>query len=99
MASEQVKKLAERINREFGLTVDAERFYRTYATKSLKAAGAFIWVIYGKNFVIGGCETLKKYVTKKNRLAISKDRFNEFELYAYSPDEIGYDKLKGVERG
>lgn len=93
MASEQVRKLAERINKEFGLKVDAERFYRTYASKNLKSAGAFIWVIYSETYIIGGCEPIRKYVTKKNKLAISKDRFNEFELFAYSPDEIGYDKL------
>lgn len=96
MASEQVTKLAERIRQEFGLPVDAERFYRTYAGRNLKAAGAFIWVMYfGCVGVVGGCEPIRKYITKKNRLAISKDRFNEYEIFAYSPDDVGYDKLKG----
>ena len=98
MASEQVIKLAERIREEFGIPVNPERFYRTYAGYLQRAAGAFSWVMYCDNLgMVGGCEPIRKYITKKNKLAMSKDRFNEFEIFAYSPDEIGYDRLKGGE--
>lgn len=98
MASKQVIKLAERIQNEFNIPVDPERFYRTYAGYWQRAHGAYTWIMYfGVVGMVGGCEPISKFVKKKNRLDISERHFNEFEIYAYSPDEVGYDRLKGGE--
>lgn len=102
MASKQVIALANRIRKEFGIPVDPERFYRTYAGYHQRAAGDCTWVIYceGNNpAVVGGFEPIRKYVTKQNRLEIAKRHFFEYELYAYSPGEPGYDKLGGHNDG
>lgn len=88
MASKQVIALAERIKAEFGIDADPERFLRTYAGHWQRAAGAYTWIMYyGKFGVIGGCEPIRKYISKRNRLVISSRGFLEYEVYAYVPDE------------
>lgn len=96
MASKDVVALAKRINDEFGIAVNPNRFYRTYAGYWDRAAGACTWIIYADNpatTVVGGFEPIRKYITKRNRLDISRRSVCEFELYAYAPNEVGYDRL------
>lgn len=97
MASKQVVVLANRIRKEFGIPVDPEKFYRTYVGKHQRAAGECTWVMYceGNNpAIVGGFEPIRKYIAKGNRLEISERHFHGYELYAYSPGESGYDKLR-----
>ena len=76
MASKNVVALAKRIREEFGIPVDAEKFYRTYAGICQKRAGAFTWIMFTEkgNKIVGGYEPIQKYITKKNILEI-KGRF------------------------
>ena len=93
MASKDVVALANRIEREFGLQLDPEKFFRTYAGKHQLAAGECTWVMYGKGdypIVVGGFEPVRKYVTKRNQLSISECRFRGYELYVTCPGEFGY---------
>lgn len=95
MASKQVITLAKRIREEFGIPVDPEKFYRTYVGKHQRAAGECTWVIYREGDLpvcVGGFEPIRKYVMKRNQLAISKPHFNGYELYVICPGDPGYDK-------
>lgn len=94
MASKQVVALANRIYKEFGINADPEKFYRTYAGKWQKDAGAYSWIMYlaTDTGIVGGCEPVRKYIVKKNRLDFSERSFNNFEIFVYSPSEAGYKK-------
>lgn len=95
MPSKQVMALTQRIKDEFGIAIDPNTFRRTYAGHWLRAGGAFTWTINTINGLgcVGGFEPIKKYVTKKNKLSISCDGFNEFSLYAYTPNDVGYENI------
>ena len=96
MASKEILRLANRIQEEFGIPVDPEKFYRTYAGRHQRAAGECTWVMYCKGnnpTIIGGFEPIRKYICSKNRLDIGERQFCGHELYAYAPGEPGYDKL------
>lgn len=96
MASKQVTALANRIQKEFGIPVDPEKFYRAYVGYHQRAAGACTWIMYCENnnpTIVCGFEPILKYTTKKNRLAISERHYHGYDLYAYSPGEPGYDEL------
>lgn len=98
MASKNVEKLASRLNTEFNLNVSPDNFQRTYAGINMRRAGAFIWLfnegVKSVNGVciVGGCEPISKYIVKRNRLEIQEEKWGEVEVYAYSPDEVGYDE-------
>lgn len=94
MPSKEVFALAKRIRDEFGIDADPYKFHRTYAGYCQRAAGECTWVIYSSGvptLCVGGFEPIRKYVTKKNRLAISQRHFGGFELYAICPGEPGYE--------
>lgn len=93
MASKDVIALANRIREEFGIPVEPEKFYRTYTGKHQRAAGECTWVIYAEGpcpVVVGGFEPIRKYITKRNQLAISERHFHGYALYATAPGEPGY---------
>lgn len=92
--SENVIKLANRLKEEFGIDVNPKTFRRTYAGRHQRGAGAFLW-LFPLNLVgeVGGCEPMLKYIVKRNRLDIRVNRFNDIEIYVYTPGEVGYDKL------
>lgn len=98
MASKQVVALANRIYKEFGINADPEKFYRTYAGKWQRDAGAYSWIMYlaTDTGIVGGCEPVRKYTVKKNRLEFNERSFNNFEIFVYSPDESGYNKTNCV---
>ena len=87
------ERLAYRLREEFNLNVSAEDFQRTYAGVHMRSGGAFLWMFTNPKIsgVVGGCEPASKYVVKKNRLKIQKNKWNEIEVYAYSPGEPGYE--------
>ena len=94
MASKQITALAGRINTELGFNIAPDSFSRTYAGKNMKACGAFIWTFdIGQTGTIGGCWPVRKYLIKRNKLAIEKTGFNEYELFFYEPGEPGYNSL------
>ena len=97
MPSNDVIALAKRINDEFGIAVNPNRFYRTYVGYWQRAAGACTWVIYADapaTTLVGGFEPVRKYITKRNRLDISRRGVCGYELYVYAPNEVGYDRLE-----
>lgn len=91
MASKDVIALANRIRAEFGIPVDPEKFFRTYAGRVQKKAGAFTWIMYTEkgNRLVGGYEPIRKYITKKNILEISEESFCQYEMDVYTPQEYG----------
>lgn len=96
MASNNILRLADRIQQEFGIPVDPEKFYRTYVGYHQRAAGACTWIMYCKensNIVVRGFEPIRKYINRKNRLDISERHFWGRDLYAFSPGEPGFDSL------
>ena len=96
MVSKNVKTLAERIKSEFGFEVIPESFERTHAGHWQRSAGAYSWTMKtaGGLTTIGGCEPVSKYVVKRNMLEIEQRYLFDFELFAYSPDDYGYERLK-----
>ena len=96
MASKNVKALAERIKSEFGFEVNTESFERTYAGHWQRSAGAYSWTMKaaGGLTTIGGCEPVSKYVAKRNLLEIEQRYLFDFELFAYGPNDYGYERLK-----
>lgn len=100
MPSENIIKLAKRLKEEFNLDVHPENFQRTYAGINMVRQGAFLWIFnepittVNTPSIIGGCEPMSKYIVKRNKLEIQKDRFGEIEVYAYSPKDVGYDRIK-----
>ena len=95
MASKNIKELAERIKREFGFEVIPESFERTYAGHWQRSAGAYSWIILARNHVvIGGCEPIRKYIAKSSFLELGERHINEYELFAYSPEDYGYERIK-----
>lgn len=96
MISKNVKVLAERIKKEFGFEVIPESFKRTYAGHWLRSAGVYSWTMEtaGGLTTIGGCEPISKYVVKRNILEIEKRYLFDFELFAYSPKDYGYERAK-----
>lgn len=100
MASQQILALAQRIKDEFGIVVDPESFRRTYAGWNQRAAGAITWEIrFGPHNIgsIGGFEPVRKYITKRNQLAIHETPswHMDKELFAIAPGEPGYKTRKG----
>lgn len=91
MASQNVIKLANRLKEEFGIIVDPESYYTTRAGKHLRAGGAFLWMFLSGTAEVGGCEPMKKYIVKRNRLDIYVGKFKDIEIFAYAPGEPGYE--------
>lgn len=90
MASQNVVELANQLQKEFGIIVNPESYCTTRAGKHLRAGGAFLWHSYSDLGFVGGCEPLRKYIVKRNKLEISRGIFHEIEVYAYTPGEPGY---------
>ena len=102
MASKEVIRLVNRIQKEFGVPVDPEKFYRSYIGKHQRAAGECSWVIYCKEgfpAIVGGIEPIVKYINSKNRLDIRRRSYGGYVLYAYAPGEPGYDLLPAQRNG
>lgn len=83
IASKNVLKLSERLEKEFNIEVDVESFHNTRAGKLQRMAGSFTWFvrIKGTSQIVGGYEPLSKHIIKKNKICIRKNRFGDFELY------------------
>jgi len=103
LASNNVWKLTNRLEEEFGIITDVETFHRTRAGRHLLSGGAFTWIIIVKEFegrkvdrFLGGFEPLSKHIILKNRLQIRQNRFGDIELYVYSPDDIGYNDIESI---
>lgn len=93
MASKNVIKLAERIQKEFGITVDPENYVTTHAGKHLKSGGTYTWFFFGNNGIVGGFAPMKDYLIKKNQLEINKhEDLDEYEIDVIKPDDHGYKK-------
>lgn len=92
MASKNVMKLVARLKSEFGIDVNPENYYTTRAGKHMRAAGAYLWVLWCDKPVawVGGCEPMRKYLVKRNRLCLKQWSYTDIEVYAYAPDEPGY---------
>ena len=98
IASENVWKLANRLENEFNMIVDVETFCRTRVGRHLMCSGAFSWGVQIKEFNgnkirgwLGGYEPLSKYIVKKHKLQLnSYDLFN-CELYYLPISNREYD--------
>lgn len=99
MASDNVWKLANRLEEEFNVIVDVETFHRTRAGRHLMCGGAFSWMINVKEYNghkisgwLGGYEALLNYVTKKHKLTLDIDELNfNFELFYLPISQQEYD--------
>lgn len=98
MASDNVWRLANRLEDEFNIIVDVETFRRTRAGRHLMCSGAFSWTIQIKEFKgnkirgwIGGYEPLTNYVTKKHKLEVNSDDLFNCELYYLPISQQEYD--------
>lgn len=94
MASKNVMKLAARLKSEFEIDVNPESYYTTRAGKHMRAAGAYLWVFWCDKPVawVGGCEPMRKYLVKRNHLCLKQWNYTDIEVYAYAPDEPGYNQ-------
>ena len=99
MASDNVWKLANRLEEEFNIIVDVETFHRTRAGRHLMCSGAYSWMIavreYNGNKIsswLGGYEPLSKYVTKKHKIIVDIDELHyNFELFYLPISQEEYD--------
>jgi len=69
------EKLKQRIKEDLG--IETYDFKRTYVSHNMKSSGAFIWSCRDKempNADLGGCETTKTLLTKKEPLVIIRYR-------------------------
>lgn len=96
MASKNVFALANRIQQEFGLSVEPDNYVTTHAGRHLRAGGAFTWFFFSDKhpYIVGGFSPMRKYLVKRNLLDISKTRWNEYEVDVYCPGELYYNKLR-----
>lgn len=98
MASDNVWKLANRLEEEFNLVVDVETFHRTRAGRHLMCSGAYSWIIAIREFKgnkisgwLGGYEALTNYVTKKHRIQLNSEIEHDMELYYIPISQQEYD--------
>ncbi len=99
MASNNVWKLANRLEEEFCIIVDVETFHRTRAGRHLMCSGAYSWMIAVREYEghkisgwLGGYEALTNYITKKHKITVDVDELNyNFELFYLPISQSEYD--------
>lgn len=81
-----IELLAEKIKNELLIEVDPNTFTRTYASRNMKAMGAFIWTFTiissdGLNTIVGSTYSATECVRKDRYLTMNQDKFREIEIF------------------
>lgn len=86
-ASKMVKRLVDRIEKEFGIKCDPNSFQRTYANSWLKNEGAYSWtldVVYKTGGLVAGhvagFDAVSECVKRKNNLEGYNEGFFTFSI-------------------